>query len=152
MKILELLFRGIGVTASLSLFILGLAVMLYTFVEGFHVIGKILEFTEGEDSVIYSAMGIVDLILLSFSIFIASVGIYELFVSPIRDLPKWLQVDNLDALKSMLLKVVIVVMGISFMGRVVTWNGESNLLHYGLAIGAVTLALSYFLSVKNHKE
>lgn len=148
MKFLEYLFRSIGVISSLCLFVLGLAVLIYTFFEGFFVIEKILKFSTSEDTVIYSAMGVVDLVLLSFSIFIAAIGIYELFVKPIEELPKWLQVKDLDALKSMLLKVVIVVMGISFMGRVITWDGKENLLNFGVAVGLVIISLSYFLSVK----
>lgn len=152
MKLLAYLFRGIGIIASISLFLLGLAVTVYAFVKGFYVIEKILLYYTEESRVIYNALGILDLILLAFSIFITSIGIYELFVKPIEHLPEWIQVKDLDALKSMLIKVVIVVMGISFMGRVVTWDGESNLLGYGAAIGAVTLALSYFLSVKSKSK
>lgn len=149
MKILEYLFRAIGIIASISLFLLGLAVTIYAFVEGVHVVGLILKFSYTESKVIYQALSILDLILLSFSIFITSIGIYELFVKALPELPAWMQVDDLDALKGMLIKVVIVVMGISFMGRVVTWDGQENLLGYGVAIGGVILALSYFLSIKS---
>ena len=148
MKLLEYLFRGVGFTASISLFFLGLAVLVYALVEGFHVIDVILQFSAAEDRVIYTTMGIVDLILLSFSIFIASVGIYELFVKPIENLPAWIQVKDLDSLKGMLIKVVIVVIGISFMGRLVTWDGEKDLLSYGLSASAGIIALTFFLSVK----
>ena len=103
---------------------LGGAVTIYAFVDGFYVIKTILQFSTAEDRVIYKAMGIVDLVLLSFSIFIASIGIYELFVKPIENLPEWIQVKDLDSLKAMLIKVIIVVMGISFMGNVVTWDGK----------------------------
>ena len=41
---------------------------------------------------------------------------------------------------------------VSFMGRVVTWDGEKSLLDYGLAIGAVVAALSFFLSVKSEAD
>ena len=152
MKLLEYIFRGIGITASLSLFLLGAAVTIYAFVEGFYVIKTILQFSTAEDSVIYKAMKIVDLILLSFSIFIASLGIYELFVKPIENLPEWIQVKDLDSLKAMLIKVIIVVMGISFMGNVVTWDGKTNILAYGVAIGAVIVALTYFLNLKINKS
>ncbi|MEM1128049.1 MAG: YqhA family protein, partial [Bacteroidota bacterium] len=93
-------------------------------------------------------MTVVDLFLLGFSVLIASVGIYELFVGPLREMPAWLRIADLDALKAALIKTAIVVMGISFMGRAVTWDGEENLLEYGLAIGAVIVGLSFFLSVK----
>lgn len=122
--------------------------MLYAFYEGFHTVNKILTLSEEEHRVIYKAMTILDLILLSFSIFITSIGIYELFVKPIDNLPKWIHVDDLDSLKAMLVKVIILVMGISFMGHVVTWDGDANLMGYGFAIASVMLALTYFLSFK----
>lgn len=149
MKVLKYIFQGIGLIASIGLFLLGLTVSLYSLAEGAHAIVEILQFNTSESSVIYDAMGVVDLILLSFSIFIASIGIYELFVQPVPSLPDWIQINDLDALKAMLIKVAIVVMGISFMGRLVTWDGEQNLLNLGLATGAVVVALSYFLSVKS---
>ena len=152
MKVLVFLFRAVGVLAALCLFSLGMAVLFYTLVEGFHVLETILGFGSAEGRVIYNAMGILDLILLSFSIFIAAIGIYELFVSPIERLPAWLQVEDLDELKGMLIKIIVPVMGISFLGRVVAWDGEENLLSFGLSIAAVMVALSYFLSIKSKKE
>ena len=150
MKLMKYLFRGIGLTSSLSLFVLGLATTIYAFVEGYHVIDEILKFSSSEAHVISDAMSLLDLILLGFSIFITSIGIFELFVHPVKDLPEWMQVKNLDDLNSMLVKVIIVVMGISFMGRAVTWDGQANLLNYGIAIASVILALSYFLSTKKN--
>ncbi|WP_259115168.1 YqhA family protein, partial [Salinibacter ruber] len=87
--------------------------------------------------------------LLGFSVLIASVGIYELFVGVLPNMPDWLRMEDLDALKGVLVKTIIVVLGISFMGRAVTWEGEEGLLSYGIAIGAVVVALSVFLSVKS---
>jgi uncharacterized membrane protein YqhA len=152
MKALKYLLRAIGVIAALCLFALGLSVLFYTVVEGIKVLETILGFSAYEGRVIYNAMGILDLILLSFSIFIVAIGIYELFVAPIEQLPNWLQVDDLDALKDMLIKIIVPVMGITFLGRVVGWNGEDDLLSYGLAIAAVVVALSYFLSIKSNKK
>ena len=152
MKLLEYLFRGVGLLASLALLILGLAVIIYASVDGLYVIGKIVSFSATEADLIAKTLKVVDLILLGFSIFIASVGIYELFVKPLENLPAWLQVHDLDTLKAMLLKVAIVVLGISFLGRAVTWNGQDDLLNYGLAIAAVVVALSYFLGIKLKKE
>ena len=153
MKAMKYVFRGVGLVSSLSLFILALAVMVYAFVEGAYVINNIFNFSTSEANVIFEAMSILDLILLSFSIFITSIGIFELFVYSIPDLPDWLQIENLDALKAVLIKVIVVVMGISFMGHTVTWDGQEQLLGYGIANGIVILALSYFLnSKKTHKN
>ena len=135
-SLLQYLVRGIGLLASLGLFLLTLVVMIYAFVEGGFVVAEILQFSDSEYSVIYDTMTVVDLFLLSFSVLIASVGIYELFVGVLPNMPDWLRMEDL-------------VLGISFMGRAVTWEGEESLLYYGLAIGAVVVALSFFLSVKS---
>ena len=152
MKALKYVFKGVGLISSISLFILGLAVIVYAFVEGAHVIRHILDLSTSEANVISEAMGILDLILLSFSIFITSIGIFELFVFSIPDLPNWLQITDFDNLKGMLVKVIVVVMGISFMGRAVTWNGQEEFLGYGIANGVFILALSYFLNSKKHPK
>ncbi|MEL6484632.1 MAG: YqhA family protein [Bacteroidota bacterium] len=152
MKALKYVFKGVGLVSSISLFVLGLAVVVYAFAEGSHVIRNILDFSTSEANVISAAMGILDLILLSFSIFITSIGIFELFVYSIPDLPDWLQIKDFDHLKAMLVKVIVVVMGVSFMGRAVTWNGQEDLLGYGIANGIIILALSYFLRGKKHAD
>jgi uncharacterized membrane protein YqhA len=151
-SLLQYLVRGIGLLASLGLFLLTLVVIVYAFVEGSFVVAKILRFADSEYSVIYDTMTVVDLFLLGFSVLIASVGIYELFVGVLPNMPDWLRMEDLESLKGVLVKTVIVVLGISFMGRVVTWDGEENLLEYGIAIGAVVAALSFFLSVKSEAD
>ena len=151
MKIIPFIFRGIGILTAIILFLLGLAVLVYAYAKGIGAIENILDQSTSESKVIYGVMGVLDLILLSLSIFITAISIYELFVGSLENLPTWIQVKDLDNLKAMLVNIIIVVMAISFMGKVVTWNGEDNILTYGLAIGAVTLALSYFLSVKTKK-
>jgi uncharacterized membrane protein YqhA len=151
-SLLHYLVRGIGLMASLGLFLLTVVVMVYAFVEGGFVVAEILEFSDSEYSVIYNAMTVVDLFLLGFSVLIASVGIYELFVGVLPNMPDWLRMEDLDSLKGVLVKTVIVVLSISFMGRAVTWDGQESLLDYGIAIGAVVAALTFFLSVKSEAD
>lgn len=148
MNLLHYLVRGVGALVSLGLFLLSLVVMIYAAVEGGQVVAKILEFSTSEYRVIYNTMTVVDLFLLGFSVLIASVGIYELFVGALPNMPMWLRVKDFDALKAVLIKAAIVVMGISFMGRAVTWDGEENLLNYGVAVAVVIAALSFFLTTK----
>ncbi|MEM6647121.1 MAG: YqhA family protein [Bacteroidota bacterium] len=154
MNLLHYLIRGVGLLVSLGLFLLSLVVMVYAAVEGGQVVAKILAFNASEYRVIYNTMTVVDLFLLGFSVLIASVGIYELFVGALPNMPLWLRVTDFDELKGVLIKAAIVVMGISFMGRAVTWDGEENLLNYGVAVAVVIAALSFFLSTKvaAHKE
>jgi len=148
-SLLQYLVRGIGLMASLGLFLLSLVVIAYAFAEGSFAAAEILRFSDSEYNVIYDTMTVVDLFLLGFTVLIASVGIYELFVGALPNMPDWLRMEDLESLKGVLVKTVVVVLGISFMGRVVTWEGEENLLEYGVAIGGVIAALSFFLSVKS---
>lgn len=51
----------------------------------------------------------------------------------------------------MFIKVIIVVMGIFFMGYVVIWEGEEDFFSYGIFIVVVIVVLSYFFSIKIDK-
>jgi hypothetical protein len=43
------------------------------------------------------------------------------------------------------------VMAVLFLGQVVTWDGERNLLQYGAGIALVIAALTWFVSQKSKK-
>lgn len=92
---------------------------------------------------------IIDLFLLGTVFYIVAIGLYELFISTNVKLPNWLTINNLDDLKNKLIAVVIVVLGVLFLGQVVSWDGERDLLGYGVAIALVIGALTYFLSQKS---
>ena len=91
---------------------------------------------------------IIDLFLLGTVFYIIAIGLYELFISPNISVPKWLSIKTLDDLKNKLIAVVIVVLGVLFLGQVVSWDGDRDLLGYGAAIALVIAALTYFLSQK----
>lgn len=95
---------------------------------------------------------IIDLFLLGTVFYIVAIGLYELFISTNVKLPAWLSIKTLDDLKNKLIAVVIVVLGVLFLGQVVSWDGERDLLGYGIAIALVIAALSYFLSHKSGEK
>ncbi|SHG61004.1 Uncharacterized membrane protein YqhA [Cognatiyoonia sediminum] len=92
---------------------------------------------------------IIDLFLLGTVFYIVAIGLYELFISPNITVPKWLSIKTLDDLKNKLIAVVIVVLGVLFLGQIVSWDGERDLLGYGAAIALVIAGLTYFLT--SHK-
>jgi len=57
-------------------------------------------------------------------------------------------IHTLDDLKNKLIGVIVVVMAVVFLGHVVKWHGEQELIWLGGAIALVTSALTYFLSNK----
>lgn len=90
---------------------------------------------------------IFDLFLLGTVLLIMGVSLHTLFVDPKMRLPGWLQANSFDDLKINLVAVVIVVMGVTFLGHVVAWDGERDLLQFGLAVGLMTAVLTLFLWV-----
>ena len=90
---------------------------------------------------------IFDLFLLGTVLLIMGVSLYTLFVDTRMKLPGWLQANSFDDLKINLVAVVIVVMGVTFLGHVVAWDGETDLLRLGLATSLMTAVLTLFLWV-----
>ena len=116
------------------------------------VIELIISGKPKEGEVILKSLKAIDSVLVGVIFFIIGLGLFELFIQPIDNLPEWFHMKDIDQLKAKLIKVIVVVMGVSFTGRIVTWDGSTDLLGYGIGLGAVMFALSYFLSVKMQKE
>ncbi len=151
-NILGLLLKMISFVAVLGVLILATGVFFYSFYEIYLVIKSITSGYASEGEIILKSLKAIDAVLLGVIFFIIGMGLFELFISPIDNLPDWFHMKDIDQLKGMLVKVIILVMGVSFTGRIVTWDGKIDLLGYGVSLGVVIFALSYFLSVKNKKE
>jgi uncharacterized membrane protein YqhA len=87
---------------------------------------------------------LVDIFLLATVFYITALGLYELFIDDTIPVPAWLEVHSLDDLKEKLIGVVVTVLAVLFLGQIVTWDGERDLLGYGVAIGAVIVALTFY--------
>jgi len=147
-----ILLKIISFSAVIGIIVLATGVFFYSLYKVYNVLQIIFVGFSGEEEIILKALKAVDLVLLGVVFYIIGVGLFELFITQIENLPEWLSIKNIDELKGMLIKVVIVVMGVSFTGRIVTWNGETDLLGYGIGLGIVIFALSFFLKVKKDDE
>lgn len=92
-----------------------------------------------------------DAFLLGCVLIIVALGLYQLFIHENVPLPAWLRVSTLDELKAKLLSVVVVLLGVAFVGVVAEWKGDS-VLELGAAIGVVIVAISLFLAIAHSKE
>ena len=102
----------------------------------------------------FAVIEVIDIFLLGTVWYITALGLYELFIDDTLDLPQWLQINNLDDLKNKLTSVIIVVMGVSFLSQVISWDGKRDLMLMGFPMAAVIAALTWFLqfSTKNSSE
>ena len=92
-------------------------------------------------------LGLIDSILLGTVLYIIALGLYELFYKPDLDLPEWLRFRSLIELKAALIEVIVVLLGVLFVRRAVSWREGDEILEYGLATAAVILALGLLLVI-----
>ena len=61
--------------------------------------------------------------------------------------------NDLTDLKRDLIGVVVVLLGVSFLGEVVNWEGDSDVLPFGTAVAMVIAALGFilWLPLKQHE-
>lgn len=91
-----------------------------------------------------AAIELVDIFLLATVFYITALGLYELFIDDTLKVPAWLEIHDLDDLKSRLLGVVVTVLGVLFLGQVVAWDGQRDLMGYGFSIAAVIAAITFY--------
>jgi uncharacterized membrane protein YqhA len=89
---------------------------------------------------------VVDLFLIGTVLFVIAVGLYQLFFTTMMmPLPRWLLVRDVGDLERKLIGLVVTVLSVVFLGQIVTWDGQRDLLGFGVAIGAVIAGLTLFL-------
>ena len=112
------------------------------------VLIKIFQGLVDAKTVVLKFIEVVDGFLLATVFLIIAVGLYELFIDSTLTLPAWLDIKTLDDLKAKLIGVVIIVLAVIFLGNTARWTGGTEILYLGVGIGAVIVALTYFLSQK----
>jgi uncharacterized membrane protein YqhA len=86
----------------------------------------------------------VDAILLGTVLLVIGFGLYELFVDTRIEVPTWLQINDLDDLKSKLIGVVVAIIAVVFVGVFVDSNRASDVVAYGVGAGALVAGLALF--------
>ena len=86
----------------------------------------------------------IDAILLGTVLLVIGYGLYELFVDTRLEVPTWLQVADLDDLKSKLIGVVVAIIAVVFVGVFVDTNRAADVVSYGLGSGALVAGLALF--------
>jgi uncharacterized membrane protein YqhA len=144
--------RYLIIIAILGSFLASVALFIYGGIETVKIILETISAADfssaGAKELTLAAIQLVDLFLLATVLYLISLGLYELFIDDTIQVPDWLVIHNLDDLKEKLVGVIIIVMGVLFLGKLVGWDGKSDLLNPGLGIAVMIAALTYFLSQK----
>jgi uncharacterized membrane protein YqhA len=102
---------------------------------------------EGADALAVEVIQLIDIFLLGTVLYLVALGLYLLFINPNLPVPPWLRVGDLDALKSMIIRVVVVLIGVTFLGAMVHRGDAANILELGVAVALVVAAYTLAIFV-----
>lgn len=143
------LFAIIGTALSaLAIYIYGAAFVGYTLWE---TITAGAPHEEGLKHLTVQLVESTDAFLLGTVLYIVAIGFFQLFIDSDLDIPGWMRITDLDQLKSKLIGVIVVLLGVTFLGKVSNWKDGTDIAYLGVAIGAVIVALAYF-GFRAHEE
>ncbi|HET9224377.1 MAG TPA: YqhA family protein [Roseiflexaceae bacterium] len=154
-----LLLRGLAGTrivftlAILSTFVAAVTLLVLGAIETFQTVSALVgvgdhAITPAE--VRQSFIEVVDLFLVATIMYVISIGLYQLFADSRLPVAPWLKVRSASDLEQKLIGVLITVLGVESLAKVIGWDGQTNLLQYGLTTGLLIAALAYF-AVNHHK-
>ncbi|WP_035853496.1 YqhA family protein [Deefgea rivuli] len=95
---------------------------------------------------------IFDLFLLGTVMLILALGLYELFIDSDFKMASRLEIHTFEDLKCSLVTVVVAVMAVTFLGQIMSWNGETSLIEIGVPVALVIGALNIYLWVVKSKR
>ena len=137
--------RFMAIVPIVGLFVAAIAMTIATLVSTVHVTIEVVQGHVTMQDMLVEYIEYADFFLLSIVLYIMSIGLYSLFIDDDIDLPPWLAIHTLDDLKEKLVSVIVVVMGVFFLGRLIHGAQSFDLLCMGIGIGAVILSLAYFV-------
>lgn len=150
----SIVYLGIGGTflASIALFLFGFANVVVSVLKALTVNSPFSD--ESLKQLSITLIQVIDVFLLATVFYIIALGLYELFIDDGLELPVWLQISTLDDLKARLLGVVVVILPVTFLGKLVDWKAGIDILWLGLAVAVVTLAIAaaQFITVLKHRR
>ena len=96
-----------------------------------------------------NAIEIIDIFLVATVFYLISMGLYELFIAK-APLPGWVEIRNLDDLKTKLLGLIVIALAVIFLGVALTPTQVIfNVLVFGAAVAIMIIAISAYLWVKH---
>ena len=155
-----LLLKGLAGTrivftlAILSTFVAAVALLVLGTVETFQTVVGLLGFGEptlDPAEARQHFIEVVDLFLVATIMYVISIGIYQLFADNRLPVAAWLKVRSASDLEQKLIGVLITVLGVEGLAKVIAWDGQINLLPFGLTTGLLIAAPAYF-AVHHHKD
>jgi uncharacterized membrane protein YqhA len=146
-----LLARGTMLLAIVGTFVIATALLLHALWEIGDAALQLVRWETDTKQLTLVAIESVDAFLIVTVLHVVAIGLYQLYIQNEIPVPKWVKVENIDDLKVTLSGVVILALAVFFLGRTIVGDGSQNLLLLGGGIGAIIVALTFFVYVQ-HKH
>lgn len=101
--------------------------------------------------IIADLLSVIDIYLLVIIQLMFSLGLYELFIGPLRT-PEWLHIETIDDLKAGLASFIALFLTIVFVQFTVKSDNIMDILTAGIGIAAVIGVLVFYYKVKVSKN
>ena len=134
---------GTGIISAM-LFIYG---FLLSIADAFHMITSFTLDIHIVKEYLGTSIQIIDIFLVATVFFLISLGLYELFIAK-APLPGWVEIRNLDDLKTKLLGLTVIALAVVFLGYALSLSTGTSILELGAAVGIMIAAISAYLWVK----
>lgn len=120
------------------------------------LVGAVVRAPGDTAHIVVALVRIADVALIGIVLFVAAVGLEELFLGGragrVRArLPAWLAIDDLNDLKEVLLSTLVLVVVVTFVDAAVSSPGL-QILELGAASGAVVLAVAVYLFLAGRRR
>lgn len=102
------------------------------------------------DGMAVGLVQIMDAFLIGAGLLILAFGLYELFVGEMEQLPAWLNIKELDALKAKLAGVIVMVMAVTFLERLESQGDTRGIMEAGIGAALVSGVLVWMSRKKSH--
>ena len=88
-----------------------------------------------------------DVFLLGTVIYLVGLGLHLLFINPKLPSEPWLAIGDLDDLKEMLVRVIVLLVGVTFLGSFVEQADDVEVLELSIASAIIVAAFSLVILV-----
>ena len=88
-----------------------------------------------------------DVFLLGTVIYLVGLGLHLLFINPRLSSEPWLAIGDLDDLKEMLVRVIVLLVGVTFLGSFVEHADDVPVLELSIASAIIVAAFSLVILV-----
>jgi uncharacterized membrane protein YqhA len=93
-----------------------------------------------------------DVFLLGTVIYLVGLGLHLLFINPKLPAEPWLAIGDLDDLKEMLVRVIVLLIGVTFLGAFVEQADDVEVLELSIASAIIVAAFSLVILVAKQPD